>query len=224
MDALSKTAVPGNLAGLSPGTNVAVPLSMRRTFFFLFTGWFFFADLQETAAREASPPLRGSGQTLIRQKRSVPDDPLAGLPTEANGRKGSVRPGKAAKKGARACRLVDRRNERLHRGKTGNRDLRACHLETNPANSREVGDLRATLAFVLQGPEKWPCPSRLGRSKVRLRISVADSGRITDVQPAGGRASIATALAKDLVGRSISPRPEGPTEGTVVLRFESNRK
>jgi hypothetical protein len=226
MDAATKTAVPSNPGGLSPGTKVAVLLSMRRTFFFVFTGWFLLVDLQETAAARESPPsLLGSGQTLIRQRRSLPDDPLAGLPTEAEGGSGSVRPGKSANKGTRACHLAYRRSERSHRGKTSNRAARTCHLETHPASSREVGDLRATLAFVLKGPEKWPCPSRIGRSaKVRLRISVADSGRITDVQPAGGHASIAAALSKELVGRSIEPRPEGATEGTVVLRFETNRK
>jgi hypothetical protein len=53
---------------------------------------------------------------------------------------------------------------------------------------------------------------------------VDGSGRITDVQPAGGDAGVAGALGKKLTGQSIAPRPEGPTQGTVVLSFASGKK
>jgi hypothetical protein len=192
---------------------------------FILSGLLLLADRATAAAMETIPSLLVSGQSVILPKRPVPDDPLAGLPTRAGDRNEHHRWGKSCNKGARDCRLAGGRNDHHHRGKTGNKGARACRLRTNPADSHEVGDLRATLAFVLQGPEAWPCPSRQGRSaKVRLRISVDGSGRITDVQRASGDESVTADLATRLIGRSIAPRPEGPTEGTVVVRFANSRR
>ncbi|HEX7501084.1 MAG TPA: hypothetical protein VF524_12380 [Polyangia bacterium] len=195
---------------------------MRQTPLLILTGLLLLADRATAAAIETLPPVLVSGQSLILPKRPVPDDPLAGLPTGAGDRNDHDRRGKTCNKGARAHCLAGGHH---HRGKIGNKGTRVCRLNTRPADSREVGDLRATLAFVLQGPEAWPCPSHQGRNaKIRLRILVDDTGKITDVQQAGGDASVTADLAKRLIGRSIAPRSEGPTEGTVVLRFAANRR
>jgi hypothetical protein len=176
---------------------------MRLTSLFSFAGLFLVAAPHRTATAGSDlPSLLAAGQRLIHQKQPVPDDPLAGLPTGDG----------------------DRDDQHDH-GKTSNKGAHSCRLNANPANSHEVGDLRATLAFVQRGPQAWPCPSRPGPSaEVRLRIAVDGSGKITDAQAAGGDANVAAALAKKLVGQSIAPRPEGPTQGTVVLGFASSRK
>jgi hypothetical protein len=173
---------------------------MRRPSLLILAGLFLLAAPQQRAAAEPElPTLLVSGQSLIRQKQQVPDDPLAGLPAEGG--------------------------DQQDRGKGSSKGTHACRLNANPANAREVGDLRATLAFVQLGPKAWPCPARPGQiAEVRLRIAVDSSGRITEVQPAGGDASLAAALGKKLAGQSIAPRPEGPTQGTVVLSFGGGKK
>jgi hypothetical protein len=55
-------------------------------------------------------------------------------------------------------------------------------------------------------------------------VTVDVDGRITGVEAAGGDPAVASGLAKKLVGQSITPRPEGPTKGTVVLTFTSPKK
>jgi hypothetical protein len=141
-----------------------------------------------------------SAPALIREKQQIPDDPLAGLPT-----------GKGDESG--------------QRGRTGGRGVRSCKLDAAPADPREIGDLRATLAFVKRGPKAWPCPPRQGEGGgVRLRIAVDSSGKVTEVEPAGGDASTAAAVAKKLVGRTIAPRLDRPTFGTTVLSFTSGKR
>jgi hypothetical protein len=130
---------------------------------------------------------------LTSPRRTVPDDPLAGLPSEGE------------------------QNDRSERGKPGAKGTRSCRIDAKAVDPRNVGDLRATLAFVARGPRAWPCPQPL--ADVRLVMTVDGSGRISEVRNAGSDGAVAGALAKRLVGKSISPRPQGPTEGTVVLSF-----
>ena len=130
----------------------------------------------------------------IRPRRQVPDDPLAGLPSDDSGRvdKGKGAVGKAAA---------------------------TCAIDARAANPREVGDLRATLAFVQRGPRSWPCPPRSLGNSATLRITIDGAGKITAAEPAGGATDVAAAIAKKLTGKSIAPRPEGATTGSVLLTF-----
>jgi hypothetical protein len=129
----------------------------------------------------------------IRARRDVPDDPLAGLPTEDSGRPG--------------------------RRKDDNRTARRCKLDARAANPLDIGDLRATLAFVQRGPRAWPCPPQAKDRSVGLRITVEDSGKITTVETTAGNVAVAASIAKKLTGKSIAPRPQGATTGNVVLTF-----
>jgi hypothetical protein len=175
---------------------------MRPALLFAITAWVLSATPHATAATKSDfTSLLVSGDGLIRQKQPVPDDPLAGLPTGDGDQSGGAGSAKATNKGSRSCRL-----------------------DARPANARDVGDLRATLAFVKRGPQAWACPQSGPASDVRLRVTVDVDGRITNVEPAGGDAAIAGGLAKKLVGQSITPRPEGPTKGTVVLSFTGHKK
>jgi hypothetical protein len=212
---------------------------MRRTALLVIGGLFLLADPYARAATNATPLLLASGQSLIARKRQVPDDPLAGILIESGSRKGRQERGtikapkahqvgvagghrhhgKSNDRSSRASRAKSGRGDQEHRGGI-ERKPSACQLAAKPGNSRDVGDLRATLAFVLRGPEEWQCPAQPGRgAKARLRISVDGSGRITRVQAVSGDTDIMTDLARTLAGQSIEPRPEGPTEGTVTVRF-----
>lgn len=150
-------------------------------------------------ARPAIPPLIVSGQGLVSPKQPVPDDPLAGLPTEDGGNR--------------------------ERGKNGSRSgSSTCSLKASAANERDIGDLRATLAFVKHGPQAWPCPGRADRGDIRLRISIDGAGKVTAVDPTAANASVAAAIAKRVVGKFVSPHPEGSTVGTVVLTFTPGKQ
>lgn len=158
----------------------------------------FFSGLLLLAVRSQSAAAAG---TELPRRQIVPDDPLAGLPTG------------------------DEPANQPARGKPTGKGAHACQVNANAANNREIGDLRATLAFLQRGPRSWACPAEQGRGgEVRLRIAVDGTGRITEVQPAGGDGNVAAALAKKLVGQAIAPRPDGPTQGTVVLSFASGKK
>jgi hypothetical protein len=177
---------------------------MRRASLFLFSGLLLLTAGSVRAAATGTDVSSAlvSGQGLVRQKQAVPDDPLAGLPTGE-----------------------DEQNDGHDRGKPAGKGGRMCQVNANAANNREVGDLRATLAFLKRGPKSWACPSQQGRgSELRLRIAVDGNGLVTDVQPAGGDGNVASAIAKKLVGQSITPRPEGPTQGTVVVSFARSKK
>jgi hypothetical protein len=146
-----------------------------------------------TSATTALTPLLVSGHEPIHPKRDVPDDPLAGLPTEDDAKPSH--------------------------GRGGGTGKGPCKIDAKPVNLRDIGDLRAALAFVERGPRSWPCPGRTVDSQVRLRISVDGGGKITTVEAAGGDAGIASAMARKLVGRAIAPRRDGATAGTVLVTF-----
>jgi hypothetical protein len=132
---------------------------------------------------------------LVRPRRPVSDDPLDGLPADDPGRP----------------------------GKTGNRAAASCKIDAAPANPRAIGDLRATLAFVQRGPKAWPCPARAAAGAVGLRIAIDGAGKITAVEATLGDPATAAGMAKKLTGKTIAPRAEGGTTGTVLLTFAAAR-
>ena len=159
---------------------------------------FVFAPLQAAAAVSVTESLLVFSHDLIRQKQQVPDDPLAGLPTDDGGHR---EPGKGGS------------------GASG----RACAVKANAANDRDIGDLRATLAFVKHGPRSLPCPARTAKSDMRLRISIDGNGKVTAAESIAGDNRLANAVAKRLAGRAIGPRAEGATVGIVVVNFASSK-
>jgi len=175
---------------------------MRLALLFVTTACVLSALPHATAATQSGfASFLVSGDGLVGQKQQVPDDPLAGLPTGSGNDDGHPASTKPSSKGSRSCRL-----------------------DARPVNARDVADLRATLAFVKRGPRTWACPSPGRASDVRLRVTVDVDGRITEAEPAGGDATVASGLGKRLLGQSITPRPEGPTQGTVVLSFTGPKK
>jgi hypothetical protein len=149
------------------------------------------------AARPEIPPFGISGHGLISQKHSVPDDPLAGLPTDDGGGRG--------KGGAGAS-------------------SRTCALRANAANEQDIGDLRATLAFIKFGPRSLVCPARADKTGVRLRIKIDGTGMVTAVETLSGDPAMAAAIGKRLSGKSVAPRAEGTTVGVVMLTFAPGKR
>jgi hypothetical protein len=144
------------------------------------------------------PIMAGNG--LIQEKQPVPDDPLAGLPSDDSSRR---RPGRS--------------------GSTDKNKSTACAVKVTAANDRDIGDLRATLAFVKLGPRSWPCPPRSARAELRLRITIDGDGKVTAAEPVAGDTGVADAIIKKFTGKSITPRAEGGTVGIVVLTFASSK-
>jgi hypothetical protein len=130
----------------------------------------------------------------IRPRRQVPDDPLAGLPSDEDGRPAKGKVG-------------------------GNKGAASCRLDGTPSDARAIGDLRAALALVQRGPRSWPCPPRAAGASLALRITVDGTGKITSVDAATGNSALAASIGKKLAGKSISPRAAGSTTGTVMLSF-----
>jgi hypothetical protein len=157
----------------------------------------FFDPTAATAAIGAAGPM-ALDHNPIRAKQQVPDDPLAGLPPEDGGKPSR------GKGGA---------------GKGGNQ----CRLDAKPANGRDIGDLRAALAFVERGPRSWPCPGAAAGNGVGLRVAIDGAGKVTAAEPAGGEPGVALAIAKKLTGKSIAPRPAGSTTGTVLVTFSPGK-
>jgi len=56
-----------------------------------------------------------------------------------------------------------------------------------------------------------------------LQTLIDGDGKITACELVAGDASVASAMAKKLTGKSIARRPEGATAGIVVLTFASSR-
>jgi hypothetical protein len=158
----------------------------------LLAPWFV-PHLTPTAAASTGPMAREQG--LIRARQSVPDDPLAGLPSEDDGR-----PSRGGKSG-------------------GTKGSATCAIDGKPANQHDIGDLRAALAVVERGPRYWSCPSESASGGIGLRITIDGHGKITAAEPVGRPPEVATAIAKKLNGKSIAARREGSTTGTVWLTF-----
>jgi hypothetical protein len=137
-----------------------------------------------------------SGQDLVHAKQSVPDDPLAGLPSDDSSERS---PGKK------------------HSGKA------LCAVNAAPCSNREIGDLRAALAFIKLGPTAWVCPDRPDHAEIRLRIGIDATGKITTAESVSGEPGVANAMARKLLGKAVGPRTEGPTVGVVVLKLTSGK-
>ena len=164
----------------------------------LFVIAFVSAPLQAAAAVSVTESLLVFSHDLIRQKQQVPDDPLAGLPTDDGSHREQGKGGSGA-------------------------SGRVCAIKANAANDRDIGDLRATLAFVKHGPSSLPCPARSAQSDMRLRVSIDGNGKITAAESIAGDNRVANAVAKKLAGKSIGPRAEGATVGIVVVTFASRK-
>jgi hypothetical protein len=149
-------------------------------------------SLNSAAAVPAIAPLVLSGHGLISPRQPIPDDPLAGLPTDDNGGR--------SKNGSGASN-------------------RACALSSKPANDRDIGDLRAALAFVQYGPASWTCKAHAGKGELRLRINIDGVGTVTAVDVVGENPGMAAAMGKRLMGKAIASRHDGATAGVVVLTF-----
>lgn len=155
------------------------------------------ASAPSTAATApAAGPLLVFGHNLIRPKQQVSDDPLDGLPTDDGDQRGHSKGGG-------------------HRRTT-------CAVDGSPADYRDIGDLRAALAFVKHGPASWPCPVRAAQSETRLRMDIDGDGKITACEPIAGAPAVVGAMAKRLIGKSIARRPAGATTGIVVLTFRKS--
>ena len=165
----------------------------------LLVAWLASAPWANAAAAPATGPLLVFGHDLIRAKRQVPDDPLAGIPSDDGNRGGG---GKASAK---------------------NIGTAACAVKVDAANNRDIGDLRAALAFVTHGPKSVPCSARRAQSEMRMRISIDGTGKITSAEPMAGDSGVASAIAKRLAGKAIGPRAEGATVGIVVVSFTSSK-
>lgn len=146
------------------------------------------------AAAEVGPLAQNDSP--IRARRPVPDDPLAGLPSDDGAVPAKARAGASAGKAAAACTI-----------------------DGKPANARDIGDLRATLALIQRGPRSWPCPTGSTSASAGLRVTVEGSGKIAMAEPVGAAANVAAAIAKKLAGKTIAGRREGATTGTVWLTF-----
>jgi hypothetical protein len=166
----------------------------------IFIAPFVLAASQAVAAAPVASLTRVLGHDRIRPRQDVPDDPLAGLPSQiSDDGRGHVKGG-----GGASARAV-------------------CGVQVAAANVRDIGDLRATLAFVKHGPASWPCPRRAAQIEVRLRIGIDGAGKITAAEPVAGISGITSAMAKQLTGKAIGPRDGGATVGIVVVTFATGR-
>jgi hypothetical protein len=148
----------------------------------------------------AAPPGRaGSDSGLIRPKHQVSDDPLDGLPAEGGQRAGG-------------------------KGSTSASEGSTCKVSAAPADARDIGDLRATLALVTLGPRTWAFPMRTAtRSQVRLRVSIDGEGKLTELSTVAGNPNVGSAIAKKLTGKRVPQRREAATVGVVVLAISCAR-
>jgi hypothetical protein len=166
----------------------------------LFIAPFVLAASQAVAAAPVASLPRVPEHDRIRPKQDVPDDPLAGLPSQISD---------------------DSRGRRKGGGGVSARAV--CAVQVAAANVRDIGDLRATLAFVKHGPTSWPCPRRAAKAELRLRMDIDGAGKITMANPIANDTGAASAMAKQLTGKAIGPRDGGATVGIVVVTFATGR-
>ena len=141
-----------------------------------------------------------SSDNLVSEKRPVPEDPLAGLPGDDN----------------------DRGKQRNRSPREPNKQS-ACAVKAGAADERNLGDLRATLAYVKLGPKTVPCAAHGATPEARLRISIDGDGKITKIQPVAAEADAIAAIVRKMEGKAITPSSSGATVGTVVLKFPARR-
>ena len=150
----------------------------------------------------AAPPDHAIGTRptgLIRDRREIPPDPLAGLPEEE----------------------PDRRPRGRDKGKNGQGagGKATCRLEARPESDREVGDLRAAVAVSQHGPRTAPCTSAQMANPLRLRLSIDSAGRITAVERLSGDEKLGNDLATKLVGQVSLSKITSATTGTAQIHL-----
>jgi len=145
------------------------------------------------------PALAQGG--LIRERRELPDDPLAGLGEDSNGR----RPGKNQNKTTKGS---------AH-----------CQLDPRAADGNVIGDLRALLLAARHAPKAVPCdPSQIAKGDLRLRIGISGQGKIERSEILGGDPRIGRLVLDKLTGQTCAPRPQGGTMGEIILALKAPKR
>ena len=156
-----------------------------------------------------SPPLaaqadRATGTRstgLIRDRRQVPPDPLAGLPEEEPEQRRRGR---------------DRNEPGAHAH--GAAAKATCRLEATPESDREVGDLRAAVAVIQRGPRTEPCTAAQMASPLRLRLAIDSEGKITSVERLSGDEKLGDELGRRLVGQVSLSKVTSATTGVAQIK------
>jgi hypothetical protein len=141
---------------------------------------------------------------LIRDRRQVPPDPLAGLPEEEPDQR-------------RHGRDKERNGQSAHSHDAGGKAT--CRLEAKPASDREVGDLRAAVAVIQRGPRTEPCTAAQITNPLRLRLSIDSQGKITAVEILSGDEKLGEDLGRRLVGQVSLSKVASATAGVTQIRF-----
>ena len=148
------------------------------------------------AQADRSTAARSTG--LIRDRRQVPPDPLAGLPEE------------------------EPEQRRRGRDKERNHDAggrATCRLEAKPESDREVGDLRAAVAVIQRGPRTEPCTAAQIANPLRLRLSIDSEGKITAVEKLSGDDKLGDELGRRLVGQVSLSKVSSATTGVAQIKL-----
>jgi len=158
---------------------------------------------QTSATPHRPPSLLASSQGLIHPKRPLSDDPLDGLPVDAG-------------------------DKQRHGKEDMGKGTAMCTVNTVPADRSELADMRAALAFVQHGPQKWPCPkNRRPMQPLHVRLTIQGNGKVTAAETVAGDPGTATVLARKLLGRSIPSRVPGSEDATVgvaVVTFTPTKR
>jgi len=137
---------------------------------------------------------------LIRDRRQVPSDPLAGLPEEEPEQRRRGR---------------DRNGQSAHGHDAGGKAT--CRLETKPESDREVGDLRAAVAVIQRGPRTALCTAVHIANPLRLRLSIDSEGKITAVERLSGDEKLGDKLGRSLVGQVSLSKVTSATTGVARI-------
>ena len=159
-------------------------------------------QLSLAAALLCSLPHSASAQTgLIRERRQLPDDPLAGLGENSDGRRQGKNQAKP-NKGAAQCQLVPR-----------------------AADSNTIGDLRAMLLAARHAPKTVPCePGQVSKGDLRLRIGITGQGKVEHGEIQSGDTRLGTLVLAKLTGQTCAPRPLGATVGEIILAIKAPKR
>jgi hypothetical protein len=153
-------------------------------------------------AAQADRSTGAQSTSLIRDRRQVPPDPLAGLPEEEPEQR--------------------RRGGDKERNGQGARDVggrATCRLAAKPESDREVGDLRAAVAVIQRGPRTEPCTAAQIANPLRLRLSIDSQGKITAVEILSGDEKLGEDLGRRLVGQVSLSKVASATAGVTQIRF-----
>ena len=141
---------------------------------------------------------------LIRDRRQVPPDPLAGLPEEEPDQR-------------RRGHDKERNGQSAHSHDAGGKAT--CRLEAKPESDREVGDLRAAVAVIQRGPRTEPCTAAQIANSLRLRLSIDSEGKITAVERLSGDDKLGDELGRRLVGQVSLSKITSATTGVTQIKL-----